>query len=261
MTAPGLALDLRAALALAGRDLRRFFRQKSRIAGALGQPLVLWAIYGLGLGGSFRVAGAERVSYLQYLFPGVLVVIVLFTAIFSTMSVIEDRHAGFLQVALVAPMSRGAIALGKALGGAAIALAQGAVFLALAPLAHYRYADIAWGNLALVLSLGAIGITAIGFAFAWALDSIPGYHGVMMLLLVPMWVLSGAMFPVGTSAFGSVMRANPMTYVVDGVRHALAGGDAPEALFAASAATDLAVVAAFAAVSIVAATAVCARRR
>ncbi|HSY39901.1 MAG TPA: ABC transporter permease, partial [Polyangia bacterium] len=121
--------------ALAGRDLRRFFRQPSRIVGSAAQPLILWAVLGAGLGGSFRPAGGSGVDYLSYFYPGVVVLTLLFSAIFSTISVIEDRHHGFLQAVLAAPVSRASLVLGKTLGGVAIASMQAAILLALAPLA------------------------------------------------------------------------------------------------------------------------------
>ena len=113
---------LSASMALAVRELRRFFRQRSRIVGAIGQPIVFWIVFGAGLGGSFRAPQwadvLERpLSYQEYFLPGIAVLIVLFTAIFATISIIEDRREGFLQGVLVAPASRAAIVMGKVLGG------------------------------------------------------------------------------------------------------------------------------------------------
>lgn len=258
----GLRLNALGVMALAERDLRRFFRQRSRIAGALGQPLLLWAIYGVGLGSAFSVRGAESVNYLQYLYPGVLVMIVLFTAIFSTMSIIEDRHSGFLQLALASPLSRISIALGKATGSTLVALFQGGVFLLFVGLAGYEVARVSWGMLLFVLVVGALGLTSLGFAFAWTLDSVQGYHAVMMLLLMPMWILSGSMFPPGAGVLGRLMQWNPMSYVVDGVRRSLSGGQLPAGLtVASSAAVDVAVLGSFSLLALLAAAFVCARKR
>src|ERR1700710_532328 len=129
---PGL---LRPALSLTHRELVRFLRQRHRIIGALGTPIVFWLLLGLGMGRSFQginVPGGA--SYLEYFFPGTVLMILLFTAIFSTISIIEDRREGFLQSVLVAPVSRMAIVLGKVLGGTALAFGQGLLFLLLAPL-------------------------------------------------------------------------------------------------------------------------------
>ena len=139
---------MRTIAALAGRDLRRFFRQPSRIVGSAAQPLILWAVLGAGFAGSFRPGGGAGVGYLQYFYPGVVVLTLLFTAIFSTISVIEDRHHGFLQAVLAAPVSRVALVLGKSLGGVAIASVQVAILLALAPLAGFPLSSMNWPLLA-----------------------------------------------------------------------------------------------------------------
>ena len=120
---------------------------------------------------------------------------VLFTAIFSTISVIEDRHHGFLQAVLVAPASRTALVLGKTLGGVAIALMQAAALVALAPLAGFSLGAMSWPMLAASLFFSALGFTALGFAIAWWIDSTQGYHAIMSVALIPLWMLSGAMFP------------------------------------------------------------------
>ena len=221
------------------RDLMRLFRQKSRLVGALAQPLIFWLVIGSGMAGSFRAPGSE-VGYLTYFFPGVVAMVVLFTSIFTTMSVIEDRHAGFLQSVLVAPSSRAALAAGKIAGGTTVALLQAGLFLALAPFAGFAWGGIAWGALAVVLTLTSLALTALGFALAWWIDDNQGYHAVMSVLLIPLWVLSGAMFPVAGARpwLAALMRANPLTYAVDGTRRALAG----EPWRAA----DLAVIAVFA---------------
>lgn len=228
---------------LAQRELIRFFRQPSRVFGALAQPLLFWLVLGTGVTG-----------YREFLYPGVLVMVVLFTAVFSTMSVIEDRHSGFLQAVLASPAPRGALVAGKTLGGAAIALAQAALFLALSPLAGASYGQIAWLPLLAVLMLLAVGLTAVGFAFAWWLDSTQGYHAIMMVLLMPSWVFSGAVFPVERAApwMASIMRANPVTHGVDAVRAAVAGANPTLA--------DLGVVAGLAVLSLIFAIWACARR-
>jgi daunorubicin resistance ABC transporter membrane protein len=248
---PGrLALDLAAIRVLVGRDLKRFFRQRSRVVGALAQPLLFWLLIGSGLERSFRVQGAEQVGYLQYFFPGIVVLVVLFTAIFTTMSVIEDRHEGFLQAVLVAPASRTAIVLGKTLGGVAIALAQAAAVMALAPWAGFPLGAVDWPLAAAMLCGSAVGLSALGFALAWWIDSTQGYHAIMFVLLIPLWVLSGAMFPPGGAApwMGAAMRWNPMAWCVAGVRRALAGGPLPDAMGipGATATTELLVVLGFA---------------
>jgi ABC-2 type transport system permease protein len=256
-----LRLNLAAMSVLTGRDLRRFFRQKSRVVGALVQPLIFWIVIGSGLAGSFRVPGAESVGYVQYFYPGVVMLVVLFTSIFTTMSVIEDRHKGFLQAVLVAPASRTALVLGKTLGGVAIAMAQAAMFLVLLPLAGFDARAVDWPLCAAILLGASIGLSSLGFALAWWLDSTQGYHVVMSVLLIPLWILSGAMFPMSGAArwIGALMRMNPMAYGVQGIRRALAGG-AAAGVTGSSAALELAVVWGFALVAVALASWICSRR-
>ena len=210
------------ASALFQRELVRFARQPSRIASAAGSPLLFWVLIGSGLSGTFKLGGGG-VSYLQYFFPGTVVLLVLFSAIFSTISVIEERQAGFLQGVLAAPVAPDAIVAGKVLGGAAIAWAQGAVLVLLAPLAGLRFSPLAGIGALGVLALVAVALTATGFACAWRVESTQGFHGIMNLLLVPMWLLSGAFFPLaGVPAWLLALAwANPMTYGVAAFRRLL----------------------------------------
>jgi ABC-2 type transport system permease protein len=220
-------------LTLWQRELVRFFRQPSRVAGALGSPIVFWLLIGTGLSSSFRLPGGpQEVSFLRYFYPGTVALILLFAAIFSTISVIEDRNEGFLQGVLVAPVPRAALVAGKVLGGATLAWLQGAAFLALAPLAGI---PLTWGRAAAaagVMALLSLALTAIGFALAWKVDSTQGFHAVMNLVLVPLWLLSGAFFPAtgGPLWLQWVMRANPLTYGVAGLRAAIEPAGLPEGL-------------------------------
>jgi len=212
------------------REIVRFFRQPSRILSAAASPLVFWLVIGSGLSASFRLPGGESdISYMEYFFPGTVALLVLFAAIFSTISVIEDRHEGFLQSVMVAPVARSSVVVGKVLGGATLAWLQGTFFLVLAPVAGIRLSVVALAAAAGVIALLSLALTAVGFAFAWKVDSTQGFHGVMNLLLVPMWLLSGAFFPVAgaPSWLQWVMRLNPMTYGVAALRRALYQG-APE---------------------------------
>ena len=211
------------------RELVRFFRQPSRVVGAVAPPLLFWLLIGSGLSSSFRLPGGPaQLDYREYFFPGTLALILLFAAIFSTISVIEDRNQGFLQGVLTAPVSRATIVAGKVLGGATLAWIQAAVFLVAAPLAGL---PLTWGSAlaaAGVLALLALTLAAIGFAFAWRLDSVQGFHAVMNLVLMPMWLLSGAFFPVaGAPAWLELlMRINPLTYGMAALRWALYGTSA-----------------------------------
>ncbi|BDG08469.1 ABC transporter permease [Anaeromyxobacter paludicola] len=246
----GLRYDLATVDVLWRRDLARFFRQPSRLAGALGQPVLFWLIIGSGMASTFRMPGSDQ-GYLQFFYPGVVLMVVLFAAIFTTVSVIEDRHAGFLQAVLAGPGSRGALVAGKSLGSASVALSQAALFLLLLPSAGFSALSVRWPLLLAALSLAAVGLAALGFAVAWAVDNVQGYHAIQMTLLVPLWVVSGAMFPASPEhpVFAAVMRANPVAYAVSATRRALGGPDAPGAL-PGGAAVDLGVLALFAAAAL-----------
>lgn len=197
------------------REIVRFVRQRSRVTGSIAQPLGFWLMIGAGLGGSFRPGGeVGGASYLEYVYPGTIIMILLFTAIFSTISVIEDRREGFLQSVLVAPIPRSAIVLGKLLGGTTLAVLEAILFLAIAPLLGFTFTlGSALALLAMLVALG-FGLTALGFVIAWRMDSTAGFHAIMNLLLLPMWLLSGALFPVqgAMTPLRWVMAINPLTY-------------------------------------------------
>jgi ABC-2 type transport system permease protein len=140
--------------------------------------------------------------------------ILLFTSIFTMISVIEDRHEGFLRSVLVAPIPRSALVLGKTLGGATLALIQGLIFVALAPAVGISLSLAKMVFLAGALLLVALALTGLGFVLAWRLDSVQGFHAVATLVLVPLWLLSGSLFPASGASFWVrwVMKLNPLTY-------------------------------------------------
>jgi len=230
-SAPGAGL-FRPAAALAWREIVRFLRQRNRVIGALLTPVVFWLFIGAGIGSSFRPPEGSGLSgpgaYLAYFFPGALVMVVLFTAIFSTISVIEDRREGFLQSVLVSPAPRLAIALGKVAGGSALAGLQGGLFLAIGPLAGIGLSAGAAAAAMGVVFLLSIGLTAMGFCLAWWMNSTQGFHAIMNLLLMPMWFLSGALFPIEGAArpVQWLMYVNPLTYGVSLLRQCMGGGSA-----------------------------------
>jgi daunorubicin resistance ABC transporter membrane protein len=258
-----LAEELATIAVLVRRDCKRFVREKSRVVGALLQPLIFWLVIGSGMSSTFVLPGARGVGYLEYFYPGVVVMVVLFTAIFTTMSVIEDRHSGFLQAVLVAPGSRAAVVLGKCLGSASVALIQSVLFIALAPLAGFHAATIEWPLLLGALALSCFGLCALGFAVAWWLDSTAGYHVVMSILLLPLWILSGAMFPAQSGVLAALQRFDPMSYSVSAVRRALYGGVLPHGtgLVSGSALLELLVLAGFAALAAAVSVRICYLRR
>lgn len=211
---------------LAKREWIRFFRQRNRVVAAICQPLLFWMLFGTGLRGSFESSGGE--SFSEFFLPGTVALIVLFTAIFATISVIEDRREGFLQSVLVAPVGRLSILMGKIVGGGAIALVQALAFVIMTALIGVTSLGSNFIPLVLLLSLLAIAMCGLGMIVAWPMNSTQGFHAVMMLGLMPMWLLAGTFFPIGTwqmtgptgtATWGSwlltgVMRANPLSYTI-----------------------------------------------
>src|SRR5579863_3071940 len=209
------------------REIVRFYRQKTRVIGVLASPLVFWLVLGSGFGNSLRAgSGPGQQQYLDYFYPGTLILIVLFTSIFTMMSVIDDRKEGFLLSVLVAPVPRSAIVLGKVLGGTTLAAAQGLIFLIFAPFAGVHLDPLRVLLVAVVVFLVSFALTALGFAIAWPMDSTQAFHGIINLFLIPMWLVSGALFRLeGASGWIRViMRLNPLTYGVEALRSLLYPG-------------------------------------
>ena len=211
------------------REIVRFYRQRTRVIGVIASPLVFWLVIGSGFGTSFRSGkSAGQQHYLDYFYPGALIMIVLFTSIFTMMSVIEDRKEGFLLSVLVAPVPRSAIVLGKVLGGTTLATIQGLIFLALGPFLGIHLTFTQFLLVVLTVFLVSFALTALGFAIAWPMDSTQAFHAIINLFLIPLWLLSGALFPLaGASGWIRVlMRINPLTYGVEALRSLLYPGTA-----------------------------------
>lgn len=211
------------------RELVRFYRQKARVVGVIASPLLFWIVLGSGFSKTFQSHGtgsavaADSSHYLSYFFPGAIIMIVLFTAIFSMMSLIQDRNEGFLLSVLAAPISRSAIVLGKVLGGATLAAIQGWIFLVFCPLAGVHATPIGILYAMLTIALTSFSLTALGFIIAWPMDSTQAFHAIINLVLIPLWLGSGALFPVsGASGWlRFLMLLNPLTYGVDALRNGL----------------------------------------
>lgn len=216
-------------MSLLRREIVRFIRQRSRVTGALIQPLLFWLLLGSGLRASFRPPGTpEGTNYAEYFYPGIIVLTILFTAIFATIAVIQDRRGGFLQGVLVAPVPRSGIVLGQALGATSLALMEGIILLALAPLAGIPLSLWTVISAIVVMAFMSFGMTGLGLAMAWRMDSVQGFHAIMNMLLMPLWLLSGAFFP-GNGVpgwLGWIMKINPLTYGVAALRRCLYWGDA-----------------------------------
>ncbi len=213
------------------REIIRFLRQRSRVVSAIAQPLVFWLVLGSGLRASFRPPSApEGTSYLAYFYPGIVVLVILFTSIFATISIVQDRREGFLQGVLVAPVPRWCVVLGQALGSTTLALLEGVLFLLIAPIIGVSLHAGPVFAIVGVMFLLAFGLTNLGLIIAWRMDSTQGFHAIMNLLLLPIWMLSGAFFPVSGVPIWLkwAMKLNPLTYGVAALRRCLylGNGDA-----------------------------------
>jgi len=233
----GIALP---AYTLWWREVVRFYRQRTRVVGVIASPLLFWVVIGSGFGTSFRSGNAPgQQHYLDYFYPGALIMIVLFTSIFTMMSVIEDRKEGFLLSVLTAPVPRSAIVLGKVLGGTTLSAVQGLIFLAFAPAVGVHLTVASFFLIVLTVFLVSFALTALGFAIAWPMDSNQAFHAIINLFLIPLWLLSGALFPLsGASGWlRLLMEINPLTYGVEALRTLLYPETAGQFTLAASMAT------------------------
>ncbi|HXW84591.1 MAG TPA: ABC transporter permease [Candidatus Binataceae bacterium] len=206
------------------REITRYLRQRTRVVGSLLEPVIFWLVLGFGLRASFRPSGIPAaIDYAQYFYPGMIVLTLLFVAIFSTISTVEDRREGFLQGVLVAPVGRGTVVFGQALGGTTLALIEGGIFMLLAPLAglHLRLAAVAIA--VVVMAVVAFTLTSVGLMIAWRIGSTQGFHAIMNPVLIPIWLLSGAFFPASgaPTVLKWVMRLNPLTYGMAALREGL----------------------------------------
>ncbi len=204
------------------RQLKRYFRARSRIIGSLGQPLLFLLAVGFGFGPTFKKAGGG--NYIQFLAPGIILMGILFTAVFSGIEIIWDRQFGFLKETLVAPVSRFQIVLGRTLGGATVAIIQGFIILVICLIAGFHIEKPALFPVALLfMFLCALMFTALGTAIGSVLEDMQAFPLIMNFIVMPLFFFSGALFPVHglPKALQIAIRVDPMTYGVDGFRGAL----------------------------------------
>jgi ABC-2 type transport system permease protein len=217
--------DLRAVKIVLHRELIRFSQDRIRMVSNLVQPVLWLVVLGTGLSNLMTSGGgpAGAVNLRTFIFPGVCAMSVMFTAMFSAGSIVWDREFGFLREMLVAPVSRSAIVVGKCLGGALVATAQGSVILALAGLAGVPYDPLLLLQLLGLMFLGAFALTGFGVMLAARVPSMQAFFGLMQMAMMPMMFLSGALYPLGgLPAWLSVLtRLNPLTYAVDPLRQAV----------------------------------------
>jgi ABC-2 type transport system permease protein len=240
--------NLRGCYTIWYRDVLRFLRDRPRILASLAQPLLFLFVFGTGLSGAMSSATGGALDFRQFMFPGILCMAVLFTAIFSAISVVWDREFGFLKEVLVAPVSRTAIALGKVAGGATISMLQGLVLLVLAPIIGIRLPLGAILEIIGLMLLLALVATAFGLVIAARQRTLEGFQMIMNFLLMPLFFLSGAFFPLRDVPvwMAWLSRLDPVTYGVDSIRGAaLRHSVSPEVLATVTlypVATDVAVM-------------------
>ena len=222
------------------RDVLRYWRDRWRLMASLAQPLLFLIVFGTGLSsslrgatGSFGGSSAGSVQYVQFIYPGIVAMAVLFTSMFSAMSIVWDREFGFLKEVLVAPINRAAVAVGKTLGGTTQALVQGLVLLLLAPFVGVRLNALSVLELLPLIAVLAFALSAMGVAVASRMRSMQSFGVVMNFLMMPIFFLSGALFPLnGLPGWMTVLtRLDPATYGVDPIRQVvLAGSGVPSSL-------------------------------
>jgi ABC-2 type transport system permease protein len=206
------------------RNMKRYFRSKSRIIGSLAQPLLFFLVLGFGLGSVISASSSGGVSYLKFIAPGIVAMSVLFTSIFSGIQIIWDRQFGFLKETLIAPVSRTSIMIGQTFGGASAALIQGFIVFIIAFLIGGLTLQI--GILIAILFMILIGIafTALGIAVASRMRDMQGFQLIINFVVMPLFFLSGALFPLtSSSVLKTIAYANPLTYGVDGIRYGILG--------------------------------------
>ena len=221
---------LRAIYIIWYRDVLRYSRDRLRLLASLAQPLLFLLIFGTGLSSSLRgigggLGGAPSINYVQFIYPGIIGMAVLFTSIFSAMSIVWDREFGFLKEVLVAPIDRSAIAIGKALGGSTQAMVQGILLLVLAPIVGVTLTPLAVLELIPLIFVLAFALTTLGVVLAAGIKSMQGFQAVINFLMMPIFFLSGALFPLGNLPWWmtGLTRIDPAAYGIDPLRRVILG--------------------------------------
>ncbi len=222
--------DLRGIYSIWLRDITRFRRDRSRIVTSLAQPALFLFVFGNGLARGLAIDGQGGASYLAFIYPGIIGMSLLFTSMFSAMSIVWDREFGFLKEVMVAPISRSSVAIGKAFGGSSVAIIQALVILLLAPFVGVTLSIPVILAIVPVMFLISFSITSMGIAIAARMQSMEGFQMIMNFLVMPLFVLSGAMFPIeklpGWLHF--LTRVDPLTYGVDALRLLMLGPQAAQ---------------------------------
>jgi ABC-2 type transport system permease protein len=205
------------------REFITFMREKFRIIAMIGQPLLYLLVLGKGITAGMRLTGASEVDYISFMYPGIIGMSILFTSMFSAISIIWDREFGFLKEVLVAPVPRWGVALGKSLGGATIAMIQAAILIGMAPLAGISLSILVVLEMLVLAFLISFAITSFFVMVASRMQSMQSFQVVMNFIVMPLYFLSGAMFPMSTAPvwMKTLMTLNPLTYGVDAFRNVI----------------------------------------
>jgi len=222
---------MRAMLVIIHRDLLRFVRQPARIAAAVGTPALIWVLFASGWSGMFdsgdtiATSGDGAATFAAFLLPGVTTLVVMFAAIFSSISIIEDRREGWLAAVLISPAPRWQVLAGKAIGSAIPAWMQAMLVLAAAPVVGAWPGAGGAVHAAFALAVTSFGVSCLGLSFAWRCETSQGFHAVMNLVFMPMWLLSGSFFDASRAApwLKFIATINPLSWCNGAVRDAMHG--------------------------------------
>jgi ABC-2 type transport system permease protein len=208
------------------RETMLAVREKPRIIASVAQPLIYLGILGRGITSGMRLTGAGSIDYLKFMYPGVIGMSVLFTSIFAAFSIIWDREFGFLKEVLVAPVPRWAVAVGKSFGGATMALVQVAILICVGPFVGIKLSPLIVVQMLFLGFLMSVAITSLGVVVASRMESMAGFQMVMNFLVMPLYFLSGAMFPMASAPawMKALMTVDPLTYGVDAIRNVMFSG-------------------------------------
>jgi ABC-2 type transport system permease protein len=203
------------------REAKLAARERARIIATVAQPLIYLGILGRGITSGMHLTSAGNIDYIKFMYPGVIGMSILFTSIFSAISIIWDREFGFLKEVLVAPVPRWAVAIGKSFGGATVALVQVAILIAIAPLVGIALSPVIVIEMLLLGFLMSVAVTSLGIVVASRMQSMQSFQMVMNFLVMPLYFLSGAMFPMASAPrwMKALMTVDPLTYGVDAIRN------------------------------------------
>jgi ABC-2 type transport system permease protein len=212
------------------REFKLFIRERARIIGMLGQPLLYLLIVGQGIASGMTLNRTPAsIDYLKFMYPGIIGMSVVFTSMFSAISIIWDREFGFLKEVLVAPVPRWGIAIGKVLGGATVVMCQSLILIALAPLVGISLSPAIMVQMLSLCFLVSFAMTSLGVLVAARMRSMQGFQMIMNFLVMPLYFLSGGMFPVSSAPgwMKMLMTLDPLTYGIDALRHVVFSGTVP----------------------------------